>query len=193
MQADEHADAGRAEAPVPADALAEEAGDERRDERADVDAHVEDREAGVAPRAAFRIQIADDRRDVRLEQPGAEDDEDEAEEERHWPREHRRERDREVAERDEHAARPDRAPQPEPAVGDPAAGQRREVDAGGVDADDGRRLSARSKPKPPSRERGRHEQDEQRAEPVVREPLPHLGEEERRRGRAGGRRSRGRS
>ncbi len=34
--------------------------DERRDERADVDPHVEDREACVASRAAFRIQIADE-------------------------------------------------------------------------------------------------------------------------------------
>ena len=84
-----------------------------RDERADVDPHVEDREAGVAARAAFGIQVADDRRDVRLEQARAEDDEDEAEEER-----------RGCANTDESAIErwpsamstppvPDRAPQPE--------------------------------------------------------------------------------
>ena len=78
-----------------------------------------------------------------------------------------------------HAARPDRAPQSEPAVGDPSAGQRREVDAGRVDADDGRRGRA-SEAEPTARERRRHEEDEERADPVVREPLPHLGEEQRR-------------
>ena len=67
-QAEQHADAGGAEAPVPADRFAQRAGDDLAEEGAGVDAHVEDREAGVAPRAAFGIQIADDRRDVRLEQ-----------------------------------------------------------------------------------------------------------------------------
>ena len=36
-----------------------------------------------------------------------------------------------------------------------------------------------SKPSPPVGERRRHEQDEQRAHPVVAEALPHLGEEQR--------------
>jgi hypothetical protein len=49
--------------------------------KAPVDAHVEDREAGVATRAAFGIQVTDDGGDVRLEQAGAEHDQHEAEEE----------------------------------------------------------------------------------------------------------------
>ena len=73
-QAERHADAGRAERPVPrgvrihapsrdqrAEALVlrQEAGDQRPEERAEVDPHVEDREAGVAahvlrPRTAAR-------------------------------------------------------------------------------------------------------------------------------------------
>ena len=51
------------------------------DEGAEVDAHVEDREAGVAPGAVVGVEIADDRADVGLEQAGAEDDQQQAEEE----------------------------------------------------------------------------------------------------------------
>ena len=38
----------------------------------------------------------------------------------------------------------------------------------------------RDEAEPAARERRRHEEDEERADPVVREPLPHLGEEQRR-------------
>ena len=48
-----------------------------------------------------------------------------------------------------------------------------------VDADDRRRRVA-VEAEPAVRQRGGHEQDEERADPVVREPLPHLGEEQRR-------------
>ena len=47
--AEGHADAGRGEAGVPADPLAQVAADQRGQERPEVDPHVEDREAGVAP------------------------------------------------------------------------------------------------------------------------------------------------
>ena len=81
-EAEHHPDAGGAEADVPVDALTEIAADQRRDERAEVDAHVEDREAGVAPLVVVRVELADDHADVALEQAGAEDDQDQAEIER---------------------------------------------------------------------------------------------------------------
>jgi hypothetical protein len=80
-EAEDHADTGSAEAVVPADLFPQDAGDQRRGECADIDPHVEDREACIPARTALRVQIANDRRDVRLEQPGSDDDENEAEEE----------------------------------------------------------------------------------------------------------------
>ena len=81
--------------------------------------------------------------------------------------------------RDSTAPIQDGAPQSEQPVGDPAAGQRREVDARGVDADDRRRLAA-IEAEAAVQQRGRHEEHQQRPQPVVREPLPHLREEQRR-------------
>jgi hypothetical protein len=54
------------------------AADERADKSADVDAHVKDAEAGIAACAPFGIEIADQRAGVGLEQPGAQDDEQES-------------------------------------------------------------------------------------------------------------------
>ena len=126
---------------MPTHAFAQITGDERSDERPDVDSHVENREARIASRSALGIKLADDRRDVRLEQPGADDDENEAEEKR-LVREQDRQRDGDVAERDEHAAVPDGALKAQPPVGDPAAGERRQVDRRRVDPDDRRRRGA---------------------------------------------------
>jgi hypothetical protein len=176
-QPGEHADAGRAEAPVPPDSLTEESRDERGDERAEIDPHVEHGEARVAPRAAGGIEITHERGDVRLQEAGPDHDQDEPEEERR-SREHGRQADREMTEGDEHSAGPDRAPQAEPSVGDPAARQRREIDARGVDADDGRRGGPREAEAAAS-QRGGHVENEERTDPVVRESLPHLGEEQR--------------
>src|SRR5690606_30961717 len=75
-KSDQHSDARRTEAPVPPYLLAQDTRDELSEKGADVDPHVEDREAGVATLATFRIQVTDDCRDVRLEQAGAEHDED---------------------------------------------------------------------------------------------------------------------
>ena len=60
---------------VPVDLLGEAAGDDGPDEGAEVDAHVEDREAGVAPRVARLVERAHQRADVGLQQAGADDDE----------------------------------------------------------------------------------------------------------------------
>ena len=62
---------------------------QRRDERAEVDAHVEEGEAGVAPRIVARVKRSDDGADVRLEQSGADARSDQAREEKRqapeWP------------------------------------------------------------------------------------------------------------
>src|ERR1700756_2140309 len=76
--AERHADSGRAEAVMPVDALPERSADQRRDKGAEVDAHVEDGKAGVAPYIFFRVKRSDDAADVRLQQPGSDDDGDQA-------------------------------------------------------------------------------------------------------------------
>ena len=108
----------RRESAVPVDLLPEVPADQRRDERAEVDAHVEDREAGVAARVAWRVELADDGADVRLQQAGADDDQQQAQ--RRRSRASGRHRD-EVPERDHDAAEEHRAPLAEEPVGDPAA------------------------------------------------------------------------
>ena len=67
---------------MPVDVLAEIAADQRRDQRADIDPHVEDGEAGVAPRVVLGVERADQGADVGLEQPGADHDQREPEIER---------------------------------------------------------------------------------------------------------------
>ena len=102
-----HADACGAEAKMPVDDFTKVSTHQRSEESADVDAHVVDRKSRVAARAALGIQIADDRADVRLQQPGADDDEREADVER----DDVRNGEREVAQRDDGAAPEHRAAQ----------------------------------------------------------------------------------
>ena len=77
-QAERHQHAARGERRSPAVVHGQPARDDRTEERAQVDAHVEDREARVAPTAAFRVQIGDHGADVRLQQSDAADDDDQA-------------------------------------------------------------------------------------------------------------------
>src|SRR5436305_538089 len=108
---------------MPADFLAEYAGDDLSEEAAGVDSHVEDRESCVASRTAFGVEVTDDRRDVRLEETGPEDDENESDEKRNLALRETGEADGYVAERDEHCAKEDRAAESEQSVGDPTAGE----------------------------------------------------------------------
>src|SRR5207237_7958385 len=78
-ESEQHADAGGAEAVAPAKPLSEPAADETREHRADVDAGIEDGEAGVAPRIVAGVELADDGGDVRLEKTDADDDQRERE------------------------------------------------------------------------------------------------------------------
>src|ERR1700755_2261830 len=105
---------------MPADRLGEEARHQLTQERAQVDAHVKDREARVAPRAAFGIKVADDRGDVRFQKPRAADDEHEPEEERQLPARERRQAYRDVSRGDADRAVEYRAPESQQSVSDPA-------------------------------------------------------------------------
>ena len=189
-EAERHADAGRAEPPVPAQggieaprrkppfeghALGEKAGDERRDEAADVDAHVEDGEPGVAALVAFGVEGADHGADVRLEEPGAERHQREAGVETGGGRNG----EREMAEGDDGAAGENGAVGAEIAVGNEAARDRQHVYGHRVVAVDARGVE-RGKAQSAGRHRRDDEQREQRAHAVIGEALPQLGEEQRR-------------
>ena len=172
-----HSDAGSREAPVPAEAgaLAERSADERAQQRADVDTHVEDAEAAIAPRIVRRIQFADHRADVRLQEAGSGDDEQKADEKGFC----RRDCEHEVAAHDDGAADEDRPLCPEQAIGDPATGQGREVDERRIDAIDRRGRLIVEAHTAAVHDLVGHEQDQQRPHAVVAEAFPHLGEEKR--------------
>ena len=139
-QADQHADAGRTEAPVEALLLAQRAAHQRRADDGDLHGQQEDLERARIALVARRVQRADLRRDVALEaahaQQQAGDRQQEAGLEGH----------QEVPQR--HQARADhhglRAAQH--AVGQQAAEQRREVDQARVQAgDEGAELQGRAR------------------------------------------------
>ncbi len=174
-QPEHHADARGAEADVPVDALSEVAADERRDERAEVDAHVVDREAGVAPVVLRTIQRADDHGGVALEQAGADDDQRQPDVERRQ----RLDGHAEVSARDDDAAVEHGAPLADQPVRHPPARQAGHVDHRRVEPVH-RAGDAGLEAQATGRDRRRHEEDEQRAHAVIAEALPHLGEEERR-------------
>ena len=174
-EAEDHADARRGEADVPVHPLAEIPADERRDEGAEVDSHVVDREAGVAPRVLCAVKRPDDHRGIAFDEAGADDDQRQAEIERRQ----RRERHAEVSEGDDDPAVKYGAALADQPIGDPASRQRRHVDHRRVQAVH-RAGDGGLEAEPAGRDRRRHEEDQQRAHAVVAEALPHLGEEERR-------------
>ena len=141
----------------------------------EVDAHVEDREAGIAALVVGRVEPAGHGADVGLEQAGAERDQRQPSVESL----DRRNRQREVSAGDDCSADQDRAIGPEVTVGDEAAGDRQHVDGHRVVAVDACRFH-RAEAEPAARDRGDDEQRQQGAHAVVGEALPHLGEEERR-------------
>src|SRR6185503_7871148 len=65
---DRHADSGKGESRPPADRVGEDRTSHLPEDRAEVDAHVEDGEAGIAAAVSLVVEGADDRRDVRLEE-----------------------------------------------------------------------------------------------------------------------------
>ncbi len=194
----QHADAGREEADAPAvgGILAERRADERCEEGAGVDAHVEDDECAVAPPIALRIQVADHRRDVRLEEPVAEDEQQQADVETrrrvgegdaedrkregagHAHRVERR-REYELPGRHHEAADDHGLALAEEVVGEPAAEERRQVNEARVPGVKRERLAIRPA------EAGVHGvgcgggvEHEQCPHAVVAEALPHLRDEQ---------------
>ncbi len=120
---------------MPALVLAEPAGDQRSGEGADVDGHVVEGEARVAPVVVRAVQLADHGGDVRLEQAGAGADQSEAGP-GHGGGGHGH---GVVAAGDEDAA-PEHGPVgAEDPVGEPSAGDGDEVDHGPVGRRDGGR------------------------------------------------------
>jgi hypothetical protein len=123
-QTEQHRDARGAHADMPVNLLAEVAGNQLTEESADVDSHIEDRESGVPACAAFRIQVADNRGDVRLEQARPADDENQSEEERNLAgalTEQPGQADADVSRRDQAGADENRAAQSQQTVGNPPA------------------------------------------------------------------------
>jgi hypothetical protein len=170
-----HSDAGCAEAKMPVHGFAQVAADDRPQQRAEVDPHIEDREAGVAPRAAFWIELPDHGADVGLQQSRSHHDQDEPGVKRMV----RGNRQREVAGGDHTAAPENRPAQAEQAIGDPSTRKRRQIHACCVESVD-RRCRHVVESHPPGRDAIGHEEHENAPHAVVAEPLPHLCEEERR-------------
>ena len=112
-QADHHAHAGTGEPDVPIDLLPQRSHDERRDKRPDVDPDVEDREPRITSRVIVVVEGANHRTRVRLQQPGADDDQAQTEIERRDCGD----RHAEVAERDDDPAKQDTAVLAEHLVG----------------------------------------------------------------------------
>ena len=124
-QAEQHADCGQREADVPAEFCCNDRDEKRAEERTEVDAHVEDREPGIAPRATLRVELRDDGADVGLQQAHAAYDHDQADEEQ------ARVPDREagIPDHDEDAAAENRFLLSQQPVRDPAAEQAQQVRA----------------------------------------------------------------
>ena len=187
-EAEGHADAGGAEAPVPAGggvkapsgelgapalALREVAGDERGEEGADVNAHVKNREAGVAAFVGGAVEAADHRGDVGLEETGADGDEDEAGVERRDVAEGHRE----VAGGDDNTADENGAAGADEIIGDEAAEDREQINAHRVGAVNGGGFFG-IEGEATFGGGLHHEEHEQGAHAVVGKALPHFGEEE---------------
>ena len=124
-----------AEAGAQPEVVLRQRNDQRTQESPEVDADVEDSEACIETRAAFRIQIGHHGADVWLQQADAEDDHHQAQIKA--PRRRGRCEQR-IAERDAKTADHDGALRADEPIRDPASGQCREVDAGVVQPVDGR-------------------------------------------------------
>ena len=123
--------AGQAEAQLPGDLLADVAAQRNTEEGTGVHAHVEQRVAAITGAlVVLAVELADDRRDVRLEQAVAEDED----AEREMERARAVEGEQEVADGQEHGSSEDRTAVAENTVRQDAAEERRQVDEADVRA-----------------------------------------------------------
>ncbi len=129
-EADQHADARRAEAEMPRDLLAEETAHQRRHDHRDLDAQHEDLEGVGATQVARRVEVAHLRRDIALEEADANEKAGEREQEGLV------ERHEEMTERHGDGAEGDGAGAADPAVRDGAADQRGQIDEAAIEAGD---------------------------------------------------------
>ena len=172
-EAERHPDRGKCESRVPAEGLGRDGHELRAEKRPGVDTHVEDGEARVTPRAAFGVQLRDDRADVGLQQAHAEH----RDEQPHEKQQLGAGRHQGVAGHNEDAAREDRTLLTYEAVGNPATKQARKVTTCQVETVDGACRLVRE-PETTLGGSGSHEEDENCPGAVVAEALPHFREEE---------------
>ena len=104
-------------------------GDQGSQEAADIDPDIENGESGIEPRAALRIQVGNDGADIGLEQPHPKHDHHQADIEFSRARGHGQQG---VAEGDGQTAGKYGALRTDQTVGNPAAGQRRQIHGRGV-------------------------------------------------------------
>ena len=148
---------------------------QRSQETTDIDADVEDGEAGIQARAAFRIKVRNNRADIGLEQPHAEHDHRQSNIEAARAA---RGREQGVAEGDGNTPGHHGTLRADQAVRDPAAGQRRQVNSRVVQAVNSRGgfvIQAESA----VGHRVDEEQHQQGTHAVEGESLPHFGHEQR--------------
>ncbi len=168
---DHHPDRRDGERRMEAEPRLHDGRDHRRQERADVDAHVEDVVGAILEVAALGIEVADHRRDVRLEEPVA----DHQAGQRGVDERQRPDRQQQVAGHEEEAADHHGAPVAELPVGDPPADQRADVHEHQVVGVERRGLRGR----PPEPLDGIAQVErEHRHHRVEAEALPHLGGEQ---------------
>ena len=164
-----HADGGRREAGVVAVVVLEPSGHQRGEEGADVHGHVEQLEAAVAPRVVIVVEAADDRGQVRLDEPRPDGDADDPD-----PRQGRPgDRQADVAGHDDEAAVEGGQPRADDTVGEDAAGDRQEIDGGAVGGEDDL-AGVVAQAEAAVGEGIGDEVEQDGAHPVVGEALPHL-------------------
>src|SRR5450631_238796 len=178
---------------MPANVFTERAADQRRKERANVDSDVEDRVGAVPARIVGCIKAADLRRNIGLESPVAQNEQQEGEQKKMLEGHH------EMACDHQHRAKDDGWGPANPSVGENSAEYRRQIDQAGVEPInlrcqrlDAKRSGYRFEPPLQGREAQYvsgdfrlqqivdHVQNEQRPHSVIRKALPHLGCEQKR-------------
>src|SRR5262245_14023951 len=159
---------------MPVDFLCQIAGDHRSEKSAEIDSHVENGKAGVAPLIAFLVQRADHSADIWLEQASADHNQREACIEEGQSSE----REREVSSRDdgtanEHAVILSQAP-----IGNDSTNNCCRPCATGIRAVD-RSGALDRKLQSAGHDWSGHVQDEESAHAVVTKAFPHFGEKQR--------------
>src|SRR5882672_10197797 len=172
-QSEDHSDTRRSEAVVPIGFLTQRAAYKRADKCSEVDAHVKNAKACVSPRSPFRIKLADHRAHIRLEQPGAEHDQNQPYVKAFGPRYS----EGEVTQGDNNAPVPDSLLSAQDSIRKPSSRQRRQINRRCIEAvNRGRHLICEPHS---SSNRVHHEEDKQCSHSVITQPLPHFGEKKR--------------